>query len=617
MCLSSESFLDALLNLPIVKGATLSPDGSKVAFTWVGMGEARDVFVAGSKGEGVQRITETPNDTYVLRWTADSTSLLMEEDHDGDERSRIFLAPADGSGPIRRLNEASPNYFLRGCGMDPEGSFLIYGGNLDPDTGEEIEATYILRQDLKTGERRAIARPEKPGDVIPRLSPKGDWVLYPRQDLDPSGQQIWLVRADGQDDHLIINEGASAKVEARWIPSGEEIAFLSEAGSYRRVGVYSLKTKETRWVIDDPSRNFTSLWFPKNADEMVLWEVIKGRGHSVLVNPHTGAERIVDSEEGNIELMGPIKDGAGRWLARFYGARQPSEFVSLDPDAPDLDISKGLLGVWSRTKLRRESLARAESITWESIDGLEIQGWLYRAKGEARGTIVYVHGGPTAMSEDALSPEIQYYVSQGFNVLDPNYRGSVGFGLSFMESIKEDGWGGREQEDIRFGIKHLMKLGVAKPNKVAMTGTSYGGYSSWHGVTHFSREELAASVPICGMTDLVVDYETTRPDLRPYSEEMMGGSPATCLEKYQKASPIHFVKNIEGALLIVQGAKDPNVTMDNVRVVTETLDEAKIPYETLIFEDEGHGIARTTNQKHLYGRIVEFVTRAFEAVSRD
>jgi dipeptidyl aminopeptidase/acylaminoacyl peptidase len=195
----------------------------------------------------------------------------------------------------------------------------------------------------------------------------------------------------------------------------------------------------------------------------------------------------------------------------------------------------------------------------------------------------------------------------------PNYRGSTGFGLSFQEAIKEDGWGGREQEDIRRGIEALIEAGIAKPGRVGVTGTSYGGYSAWWAITHFERETVAAAAPICGMTDLVVDYHATRPDLRPYSEEMMGGSPEDVPTIYRERSPINFVKNIQGKLLIVQGLKDPNVTPDNVYAVTEALHRENIPYELLTFEDEGHGIARPENLKILYPRLAAFFQAAFEA----
>jgi dipeptidyl aminopeptidase/acylaminoacyl peptidase len=224
---------------------------------------------------------------------------------------------------------------------------------------------------------------------------------------------------------------------------------------------------------------------------------------------------------------------------------------------------------------------------------------------------VLVHGGPTSHSEDRFNAQVQYLVSRGLNVLTPNYRGSTGFGLPFQESIKEDGWGGREQEDIRTGIEAMIRDGLAEPGKVGVTGTSYGGYSAWWAITHYPPRLLAAAAPVCGMTDLVVDYYATRPDLRPYSEEMMGGSPEEVPEHYRARSPLWYVEDIRGSLLIVQGLRDPNVTPDNLRVVREALDGRGIGYELLTFEDEGHGIARPENLSVLYPRLADFFERAF------
>jgi dipeptidyl aminopeptidase/acylaminoacyl peptidase len=184
--------------------------------------------------------------------------------------------------------------------------------------------------------------------------------------------------------------------------------------------------------------------------------------------------------------------------------------------------------------------------------------------------------------------------------------------LAFQESIKEDGWGGREQEDVRTGIEALIETGVARPGRVGVTGTSYGGYSAWWAITHYPPDLVAAAAPICGMTDLTVDYHATRPDLRPYSEEMMGGSPEEVPERYHERSPVNFVENIRGGLLIVQGLQDPNVTPENVRVVAQALEHRGISYELLTFEDEGHGISRPENLRTLYPRVADFFKRAFE-----
>ncbi len=222
-----------------------------------------------------------------------------------------------------------------------------------------------------------------------------------------------------------------------------------------------------------------------------------------------------------------------------------------------------------------------------------------------------MHGGPTWHLQDQIIPDVQYFAAQGFHVLMPNYRGSTGFSSAYREAIKIDGWGGREQDDIRAGIEALIADGIAQAGKVGITGTSYGGYSSWHAITHFPPEVVAASAPICGMTDLVVDYETTRPDLRPYSAEMLGGTPDEVPERYRERSPIHFVQNIKGRLLIVQGLQDPNVSPENVRAVRAALAEHGIEHQLLAFEDEGHGIMRIPNQKTLLTQQVEFFGDAF------
>jgi dipeptidyl aminopeptidase/acylaminoacyl peptidase len=108
------------------------------------------------------------------------------------------------------------------------------------------------------------------------------------------------------------------------------------------------------------------------------------------------------------------------------------------------------------------------------------------------------------------------------------------------------------------------------------------------------------------MTDLVIDYETTRPDLRPFSEEMIGGTPDEIPEKYFQRSPINFINNIKGRLLIIQGLQDPNVSPENVNQVRKALDQAGVHYEVLAFEDEGHGIFRPKNLRTLYLRLAEF-----------
>ncbi|HJQ27958.1 MAG TPA: alpha/beta fold hydrolase, partial [Rubrobacter sp.] len=362
-----------------------------------------------------------------------------------------------------------------------------------------------------------------------------------------------------------------------------------------------------RWLVDDPARSIEDAFAPPNGGPIVVVGVEQAGTRASLLDVESGEETSLEQIKGNLVPLAPVDNGD--WICTYYDARHPVDLVRYGAENSEPASVTGLPGL---LPIGPEQLVAAEDFRWQSVDGLEIQGWLHRTPGESLGTIVLVHGGPTSRAEDRFNAEIQYLLSRGFDVLAPNYRGSTGFDLPFQESIKEDGWGGREQEDIRSGIEALIRAGVARPGRVGVTGTSYGGYSAWWAITHFEPEILAAAAPICGMTDLVVDYYSTRPDLRPYSEEMMGGSPEAVPENYHNRSPIHFVKNIRGDLLIVQGLKDPNVTPDNVYAVTEALQRENIPYELLTFEDEGHGIARPKNLKILYRRLANFFQRTFE-----
>jgi dipeptidyl aminopeptidase/acylaminoacyl peptidase len=603
-------YLEELLSLPGIWGAQVSRDSKWAAWSWFRTGPAANVYVAPTDGSAhPTRLTATDDDTFLVSWTPDSRAVIVEQDRDGDERTQLFRADLDHPLAMVPLTEPEPNYFLRGGAMHPNGRWLIYGANVNAATGEEIEPTWVYRHDLETGERIPLARPEKGGYVRPKLSPTGDLILYQRVDLHPAGEQIWLVDIQGIQDREILNFGADVKAFAWWFPDGEHVLVLAETETHRRLGVWQLADGTLRWLLDDPSRNIERAYVPHGSKHIVLVEVQQARTRCSLLDPTTGGEIGLPDVPGDLVPLAPVE--GGEWIGHYDSSRQPADIVRFSLTDPSPNAFRTISRVWERTVLIQNDLTPAQEFHWKSVDGLTIHGWLYRPKEEARGTIVYVHGGPSSHSRDAINNQIQFLVRQNFNVLDPNYRGSTGYGMVFREMIKQDGWGGREQDDIRAGIEALIAAGIAQPGRVGITGTSYGGYSAWCAITRFPPEIVAAAAPICGMTDLVVDYQTTRPDLRPLSEEMMGGSPAEVPERYHERSPIHFLEQIRGELLIVQGMQDPNVTPENVRVVSDALRAAGVEYQLLAFDDEGHGISRPRNQKTLYQELFSFFDRAF------
>jgi dipeptidyl aminopeptidase/acylaminoacyl peptidase len=600
--------LDALLSIPALFGPRVSPDGKWVAWSWSRVGPAADVFAAPTDGsQAPLRLTETvEGDTMVVSWTSDSDAVLVSQDNDGDERVRLLRVRLADPGAMEPLTAASPNHYLRGGQLHKDGRWLIYAANLDAESGEEIETYRLYRHDLQTGEKMVLARSEKGTIPWPELNSQGTHVLYSRNDLHPAGQQVWLVDIDGLEDREILNFGQRIKVSASWFPDGRRVLFVAEAESYRKLGVWSMDEESVRWLVEDPGRNIEYSFVPPNGGPVIVVGVEQAGMRASLLDVKSATETSLQRTTGNLVPLAQADNGG--WICTHYDALHPVDLVRYSEEDGE---RASLTGLPDRTDIDEEWLVVAEDFRWRSVDGMEVQGWLYRTRAEKLGTIVVIHGGPTSHAEDRFNAQIQYLASRGFDVLAPNYRGSTGFGLPFQESIKQDGWGGREQEDIRCGIEALIAANVAEPGRVGVTGTSYGGYSAWWAITHFEPEIVAAAAPICGMTDLALDYYATRPDLRPYSEEMMGGSPEDVPNRYRERSPINSVKNIKGALLIVQGLMDPNVTPDNVHAVTKALQRENIPYELLTFEDEGHGISRPKNLRVLYPRLADFFHKAF------
>jgi dipeptidyl aminopeptidase/acylaminoacyl peptidase len=598
---------------PVPWNAKVSPDGSWVAWAWAGLDVAADVYVVPTDGTvPPRRLTATPEHTIVRSWAPDSRSLIIAENIGGDERDQLFRLHLDRPNLLEPLTEKSPNCFIYGGQLDPSGRWLIYSANLDADSGEEIQGSWIYRHDLASGTRTPILKRRRGEHIGPQLNRAGTLVLCHRHDRHPAGSQAWLIGVDGGNPREILNLGDDRKVVATWHADGRHILFLAEEPTHQRVGLLDPDSGSLRWLVDDPQRFVEGALPADDGRSVMLIEVEKARLRASLLDLASGEETPVRAASGSLIPIAGLP--GGDWIGYHYGSTQPADLVRFTPreDGPARPAS--LSRVWERTPVPRTAFAPAEDFRWISTDGLPIQGWLYRARRPVAGTVVWIHGGPTWHSEDEVNTLVQYMVGQGFNVLDPNYRGSTGNGVAFREAIKEDGWGGREQDDIRTGIQALIAAGIAEPGRIGVCGVSYGGYSSWCAITAWPRELVAAAAPICGMTDLSADYEATElPHGRLYSEEMMGGAPHEEAELYRQRSPIHFVANISGKLLIVHGLRDPNVTPVNTELACAALDAAGIPYELLTFDNEGHGIWKRDNRRLLFGRLAQFFAAAFDA----
>ena len=179
--MTPEEYLDALLNLPKLYVPQVSRDGKKVAWTWSQVGPAADVFYTLTDGSiPPVQLSNTRQDTWLASWSPESNSVIVAQDRDGDERYQLFRIDLSRPGDMKPLTQSNPNYFLRGGQLHPNNQWLVYAANLDAESGKEIEATWIYRHDLSSGERIPVARPEKPAFYVPQLNQQGSHILYSR-----------------------------------------------------------------------------------------------------------------------------------------------------------------------------------------------------------------------------------------------------------------------------------------------------------------------------------------------------------------------------------------------------------------------------------------------------
>jgi dipeptidyl aminopeptidase/acylaminoacyl peptidase len=235
-------------------------------------------------------------------------------------------------------------------------------------------------------------------------------------------------------------------------------------------------------------------------------------------------------------------------------------------------------------------LVLPQVISWTSHDDLVIEGMLFTPHEERPGEhplVVHIHGGPVGQASKNWTPWIQYLVQRGYVVLVPNYRGSKGYGRSFMEALYGD-WGGGDLDDYVTGADAVIARGLVDAGRVVATGGSAGGYSTLICMTK-APESFKAGICRFGIADLTTFHENTWIFERHYVAKLMGGTGGRLGELYRDRSPINFVDDVRNPLLILQGQEDIVCHPSEMDKMTAALEKAGKDVEYHTYPGEGHG----------------------------
>ncbi len=286
-----------------------------------------------------------------------------------------------------------------------------------------------------------------------------------------------------------------------------------------------------------------------------------------------------------------------------------------------------------RPALTKAPLVPMQSLELKARDGLTLVSYLSLPPGsDANGDgvpdspvpmVLNVHGGPWARDGYGFDNEHQWLANRGYAVLAVNYRGSTGFGKSFINASNKE-WAGKMHNDLLDAVDWAVKQKITTKDKVAIYGGSYGGYATLVGVT-FTPDTFACGVDIVGPSNLNTLLGSIPPYWKAFFEEFATrvGDPRT--EEGKKLlndrSPLSRVDAIKKPLLIGQGANDPRVKQAESDQIVKSMKDKNLPVTYVLYPDEGHGFARPPNRTSFYavaeGFLAQCLGGRYEPVGND
>jgi len=299
-----------------------------------------------------------------------------------------------------------------------------------------------------------------------------------------------------------------------------------------------------------------------------------------------------------------------RWIVSFMQDDGPVKVYRYDRTPGKGGTATYLFS--NRSKLEGLKLSAMRPVTIRSRDGLDLVSYLTLPVGAGAKPakplpmVLLVHGGPWARDSWGYNSYHQWLANRGYAVLSVNFRGSTGFGKSFLNAGNRE-WAAKMHDDLIDAVNWAVAQGIADKSRVAIMGGSYGGYATLVGLT-FTPDVFAAGVDIVGPSNIVTLLQTIPPYWAPMVEQFakrVGDHRTPEGQKFlAERSPLTHVDRISKPLLIGQGANDPRVKQSEADQIVMAMQKKNIPVTYVLFPDEGHGFARPENNM-AFNAIVE------------
>ena len=585
--------IQGMLDVRAPAAGLVSMDGKRMYFTWSVTGTTQIWRLDGPMSFPVQ-LTGGEDTTLIADLTPDGKRLLVSRDRSGEENPGLYVLPTEGGALQPIQHKPGVQTFLDRVSDD--GRFVYFRAN---DIAKDSYALY--RYELGSEKRETIF--SEPG--LWRLADtRKERMLVEKSvgsnmteffELDPATKKLEPLFGQGEREDYRAAYGAE---------DGEVLVLTPKLGEFRRL--YAWKKGEMKPVTPEMKSDVAAFSIDR-ARTRIYYQVNEGG--------YTRAFVLDAKTKKPIEMP---KLPAGLDHVFFGRTSNNARYTALSID-PGTSPAQAFVYDWDARKLDKwhapaipeidaSKFVRATLESYQARDGTSVPMFVRRPHGcgeKLCPVIVSFHGGPEAQALPGFSTSGQLFVDAGFILVEPNVRGSDGYGKSYLHA--DDG-AKRQQilSDIEDAGKHVRRqfaVGKKAP-KVGIYGGSYGGYSTLVGMTIFAGT-YDAGVSVVGISSLVTFLMNTAP-YRRILRISEYGDPEKDRKALEALSPITHLDKLKGPMLLIQGATDPRVPVGEALQFYEALQKKKIPSGLIIFPDEGHGMRKRQNQVSAIGHTIRF-----------
>jgi dipeptidyl aminopeptidase/acylaminoacyl peptidase len=636
------------LNVPRLTDPQLSPDGKQILFVrsdpdWKANKRITHVWRVNADGSGLVQMTSGADGENTPRWSPDGRTIAFVAKRAGAEAAQIqLISNAGGEAVTLTSHESAVDGASTTSGItwSPDGR-AIYFLSSEPKTAEE-KAREKAKDDVKTYDEDFKQRHLWKVTIATKteqrltggaysvlgygLSPDGSRLVIERAPTplyaDAEQSEVWTLNAADGRDALQLTKNGVGETAAALSPDNSQVLFLSQANAQfetyynRKLFVMPTKGGAARVVaanvpyeIDRAawSKDGKAIYFLANLgvhSELFRVDAAGGAPKQLTEGQHaiqdwdfvaaTGRHALLIDEAGvPAEVWTLADDGAASGKANTNANANTNAKANGDAAANASAKPVQVTHVFADLP-RTFKLPKQERIEWKGADGVTVEGLLHYPVDYTPGTkyplIVQTHGGPMASDKFGFSSWGNYVpvlAGKGYAVLQPNYRGSTGYGDAFLRDMVNH-YFQNAHLDVMAGVDQVIKLGVADPDRLAAMGWSAGGHMTNKLITFTDRFKAASSG--AGAANWVSMYAQS--DVRSYRTPWFGGTPwqkNAPIDAYWNNSPLKDIANVKTPTIFLVGENDPRVPLPQSVEMHRGLKSNGIPTHLYTAPREPHG----------------------------